>query len=263
MNKLVITGHSLGAGVASILALLLRRAWRDKPVSIRCVAFSPPGGTLSKRVAEAMRSYTMSPLIEDDWVSRFSLSTLQLLRDEVVHALVHSDLSKAAITRPVLCSGFACLQSLLARHPALHPALGEVETGAEAEDAQRQLDSAVTSVFGAHAEAPFEVGMGLDERSAPPTAAHLLHGYRQSACSVRARPMWPPGQLVLLSRTGGESLGGCCGVGGTWRADELNDARQLQRIVLTPSMIWDHFPDRVLGAIQSAVMQETGSVEPR
>jgi hypothetical protein len=75
--------------------------------------------------------------------------------------------------------------------------------------------------------------------------------------------MWPPGQLVLLSRTGGESLGGCCGVGGTWRADELNDARQLQRIVLTPSMIWDHFPDRVLGAIQSAVIQETGSVEPR
>ena len=37
--KLVITGHSLGAGVASILAVLLRPQFPD----LVCYAFSPPG----------------------------------------------------------------------------------------------------------------------------------------------------------------------------------------------------------------------------
>lgn len=42
VHKLIITGHSLGAGVASILALLLfeSKDYRDKIV---CYAFSPPG----------------------------------------------------------------------------------------------------------------------------------------------------------------------------------------------------------------------------
>ena len=42
IKKLVITGHSLGAGVASVLALLLHESkdYRDKIV---CYAFSPPG----------------------------------------------------------------------------------------------------------------------------------------------------------------------------------------------------------------------------
>lgn len=40
--KLVITGHSLGAGVASVLAFLLYQSkdYRDR---IICYAFSPPG----------------------------------------------------------------------------------------------------------------------------------------------------------------------------------------------------------------------------
>uniref|UniRef100_A0A665VGI6 Diacylglycerol lipase-beta n=1 Tax=Echeneis naucrates TaxID=173247 RepID=A0A665VGI6_ECHNA len=40
--KLVITGHSLGAGTASILAILLRNSFPN----LQCYAFSPPGGLL-------------------------------------------------------------------------------------------------------------------------------------------------------------------------------------------------------------------------
>lgn len=36
---LVITGHSLGAGVASVLAVLLKPKYKD----LTCFAFSPPG----------------------------------------------------------------------------------------------------------------------------------------------------------------------------------------------------------------------------
>lgn len=39
---LVLVGHSLGAGTASILAILLRQTYPD----LQCFAYSPPGGLL-------------------------------------------------------------------------------------------------------------------------------------------------------------------------------------------------------------------------
>lgn len=40
--SLVLVGHSLGAGTASILAILLRQTHPD----LQCFAYSPPGGLL-------------------------------------------------------------------------------------------------------------------------------------------------------------------------------------------------------------------------
>lgn len=40
--RIVLVGHSLGAGTAAILAVLLRE---DYP-TLQCYAFSPPGGLL-------------------------------------------------------------------------------------------------------------------------------------------------------------------------------------------------------------------------
>ncbi|KAK2716488.1 hypothetical protein QYM36_006841 [Artemia franciscana] len=40
---LVVTGHSLGAGVAAILSLLLRNSGSSRLSNLRCFAFSPPG----------------------------------------------------------------------------------------------------------------------------------------------------------------------------------------------------------------------------
>ena len=39
---LVLVGHSLGAGVASLLAILLKKHYQN----LHCYAYSPPGGLL-------------------------------------------------------------------------------------------------------------------------------------------------------------------------------------------------------------------------
>ena len=40
--QLVVTGHSLGAGAATLLSILLKPTYPE----LRCFAFSPPGGLL-------------------------------------------------------------------------------------------------------------------------------------------------------------------------------------------------------------------------
>ena len=57
--QLVITGHSLGAGVAALLALRLLPHFP----ALRCYAFSPPGAVASATLASAMESFVMSPFV--------------------------------------------------------------------------------------------------------------------------------------------------------------------------------------------------------
>jgi len=54
--QLVITGHSLGAGVAAILALLMRDD--SKYCGLQCFAFSPPGGLMRSAVSFSAFSVT-------------------------------------------------------------------------------------------------------------------------------------------------------------------------------------------------------------
>lgn len=41
-SRLIIVGHSLGAGVAAILTILLKSSYPN----IACFAYSPPGGLM-------------------------------------------------------------------------------------------------------------------------------------------------------------------------------------------------------------------------
>ena len=50
--RLMVTGHSLGGGVAAILSVLLRPQYSD----IMCFSFSPPGGLLRYCISYIMTS---------------------------------------------------------------------------------------------------------------------------------------------------------------------------------------------------------------
>ena len=64
--QLVVVGHSLGAGTAAILAILLRQQFPD----LHCYAFSPPGGLISAPCAEQTKSFITSLVVGKDVVSR-------------------------------------------------------------------------------------------------------------------------------------------------------------------------------------------------
>ena len=61
--QLVVTGHSLGAGTASVLAFLLRRLYPDTV----CYAYSPPGCVFNAAAAEASREFVTSVTFGKGW----------------------------------------------------------------------------------------------------------------------------------------------------------------------------------------------------
>lgn len=65
----MVIGHSLGAGVAALLAMHLRMRYPN----MHCWAFAPPGGLLSPAAARASRDWCTSIIIAKDMIPRLSL----------------------------------------------------------------------------------------------------------------------------------------------------------------------------------------------
>lgn len=88
---LVFVGHSLGAGIACLLAMMHHKEFPDA----RYVGVEPPGGLLSRRLArETVRLGWMSSVCSHDWVPHLSVKAMQLLREEVIDEIEGCDRSK-------------------------------------------------------------------------------------------------------------------------------------------------------------------------
>ena len=68
--KLIITGHSLGAGVGAILAVLY---WREFRNNLHCYAFSPPGSLFTLPLVEYSKSFITTIVYGNDIVPRFEV----------------------------------------------------------------------------------------------------------------------------------------------------------------------------------------------
>ncbi|CAL7933804.1 unnamed protein product [Xylocopa violacea] len=81
--NLVITGHSLGAGIGILLAFLLRPRY---PFLI-VYAFSTPAGLLTREAARAAEEFALTIGIGDDLVMRLSVDSVENLRTAKLMAL--------------------------------------------------------------------------------------------------------------------------------------------------------------------------------
>jgi sn1-specific diacylglycerol lipase len=94
--KLILTGHSLGAGCAAVLSLMLKSKYPD----LKCLCFSPPGCTLSENMAESCKEYLTSYVLDDDIIPRLSLQSMEHLRDSVLEMIARIKVTK----RQALCA---------------------------------------------------------------------------------------------------------------------------------------------------------------
>jgi len=81
--RVLICGHSLGAGVAALVAALWRDGGRLPGVDVRCLAFACPQ-ILDVRLAAALSNHTTSIVVGDDMVPRLSLATATDLRSAML-----------------------------------------------------------------------------------------------------------------------------------------------------------------------------------
>ena len=91
--RLRITGHSLGAGCAAILALMLR----PKHPNLRVHSFSPPGCTLSEAAAVQCEEFVTSYVNNDDIIPRLSVTSLENLRFDVVEMIARLKVPKVDV----------------------------------------------------------------------------------------------------------------------------------------------------------------------
>ncbi|XP_037073746.1 diacylglycerol lipase-beta-like [Pollicipes pollicipes] len=207
--NVVVTGHSLGAGAAALLARLLRPVYPR----IMCFALSPPGGLVSRQVSEEMQAYVMSVVCGDDLVPRLSVATMEKLKKELEEVLNECPLSKHTILYKACCN-CACGTA----HNLVSPEDGE---GEEYEsDHQRPL---VYSVERSNYESLAEVA----ERAmlADARAEHV--------------PLFLPGHVLHVDAV--DSVrDGSTGARTRWRSPSHFDT-----ILVTGTMFTDHLPDLV------------------
>lgn len=79
-------GHSLGAGTASILAILLRQEYPD----LLCFSYAPPGGLLSMPAQQYTQEFITSVVVGKDVVPRIGLRQMESLRADLINAIKRS-----------------------------------------------------------------------------------------------------------------------------------------------------------------------------
>ena len=93
--KLRIVGHSLGAGVAAMLSVLLR----PKYPNLRCLAFSPPGCVMSENLADDISTFTTAYVVDDDIVARTSIEGFEELRNSILEIICRIKIPKHMVTK--------------------------------------------------------------------------------------------------------------------------------------------------------------------
>lgn len=97
--SLILCGHSLGAGVAAILGILLRKSYPN----LKAYLYSPPGGMLSLPVVEYTKQFATGIILGNDCVPRLGIAQLERLRYHVLLSLKSSQKSTGKILAKALC----------------------------------------------------------------------------------------------------------------------------------------------------------------
>uniref|UniRef100_A0A8C0FDG8 Diacylglycerol lipase-beta n=1 Tax=Bubo bubo TaxID=30461 RepID=A0A8C0FDG8_BUBBB len=222
--KLVVVGHSLGGGTASILAIMLRNSFP----ALRCYAFSPPGGLLSKSLADYTKHFIVSVIVGKDLVARLSMPNMEDLKRRIVRIVANCNRPKYQI----LLRG--CWYEVFGGDPDNFP----TELDGRNQDALTQPLLAEESLM-VHRSPSYNALEDESHLNSPPQYPHLylpgkiIHVVEESSCRRLCSS-----DVKYTAR---------------WSTETV-----FSSILISPKMITDHMPDVVLKALDS-LSQDRGS----
>ncbi|XP_070340270.1 diacylglycerol lipase-beta isoform X1 [Equus asinus] len=224
--RLVIVGHSLGAGAAALLAIMLRQSHPQ----VRCYAFSPPRGLLSKSLYEYSKSFIVSVVLGDDVIPRLSVTNLEDLKRRLLRVIAHCNKPKYKI----LLHG--CWYELFGGDPDNLPT--ELDGGDRGDLtqpllAEQSLLTHWSPAYSCSSDSPLE----------SPT---------------KYPPLYPPGRIIHLEEEGTSGRFCCCSAA-HYRAKWSHES-EFSRILIGPKMLTDHMPDILMRALDSVVSDRAACI---
>lgn len=232
--NLVLVGHSLGAGCACLLSMMLREEYPD----LRCFCYSPTGSLLSAEGAAYSQSFVTSITLGQDLITRLSVPTAHTLKLDVIHAL---ETCRKPKYRILLEGGMETLSKCCGR------AMVFQEDNLHSEIERAHLQSEVTD----NEHVPL-----LSPTATESAVADISDEQDVDVPDATMAPLFPPGRIIHIVDTL---------KGGPWKR-RLEacwaSANSFNRVVACPDMISDHLPNVLLRAME-AVWEEKKDTSPQ
>jgi hypothetical protein len=229
-------GHSLGAGVAFLVSLLLRVRY---PFLV-CYGYGTPGSLCDASMCRESASWMTSVVLDDDLIARLGVGSLNHLRDQVLDCIVRSKVNKTYIMQ-TLFKDFPASQFLYSPQdtpPSTFKDAVATFTRMMKQRNATELDRA-------------EGGTDSENLSIPGRIVHLVKpggnsdqaeaSYKGSS-SARERAPHP-------SR-GCRNCYNCCAPCPAYLPQEV-DADAFAELIISSNMAVDHFPDRYVAELQT------------